>query len=149
MDWGSVQGLLSIAGIAWVVLSVVLIARRATQGFWKLGIKEFWMGTVMLLGVLWACFALILFVISVPPVMGWIEASPMSTSSPDTLWVVDSLPLFYIFSGMAFILYILAKAIIYKPKYSEKERVFLKEGNLRWKKKLGWFGRFIKVKEDG
>lgn len=147
MDWGSLQGLLSIAGIAWVVISIYFIIRRITQGFWKLGLKESWMGTVMLMGMLWACFALIFFVISVPPVMDWIEASSLSRSSPDTLWVINILPFFYTLSGLTLILYILTKAILYKPKYSEEEQVLLKDEKLKWKKKLGWFGRFIKVED--
>lgn len=147
MDWGSLQGLLSIAGIAWVVFSLYLIIRRVTQGFWKLGLKESWMGTVVLMGILWACFALIFFVISVPPVMDWIEASSLSRSSPDTLWVINILPFFYTLSGLTLILYILTKAILYKPKYSEEEQVLLKDEKLKWKKKLGWFGRFIKVED--
>ncbi len=144
MDWSSTQGLISISGIIWGVFSLFLITKRIIQGFWKLGLKEFWMGTVSLIGILWVCFALIFLAMSIPSVMGWIETFPMGGPSSDTLWIISILPIFYTLSGFMFIIYILVKAFTYKPKYSEKEQMFLREEKLKLKERLGWVGRFVK-----
>lgn len=137
----NIDSLFAAIGMAWILLCLLSIITRWIKGFWKLGFKEALVSTLTIGVITWTMLGIIFFILSIPAVVDWVageQASVIGTLHPYLIF-------FYIFTGLTVFILVFGKVISYKPQYSEREQEFLKEENLKWKKKLGWFGRFVKV----
>lgn len=146
-DWFEIPKIFVLAGGVWVLLSIWVIVMRWRRGFWKLGFKEVSQSMVFIGGFTWAMYFLVTSILLLLPLNNWLIAYMEGKEwLESTLWVLNSIPFFYVITILFIACWVLGRTFSYKPKYSEGEKVLLKEERLKWKKKLGWFGKLIKVK---
>ena len=145
-EWFEIPKIFVTIGGVWVLVSVWGIVGRWRKGFWRLGFKEALQSIIRIGGILWVMYFILTSVLFLDPLGSWLTVYIEGEEwSKETLWILNSIPIFYVISILLIACWILGKAFSYKPKYSEEEKAFLKDGRLKMKKRLGWFGRFIKV----
>lgn len=145
-DWNLLQNILVFGGGVILLLETFAIVKRWRQGYWKLGFKETSKSIVLIGGFVWLMYAIVFLAGTVAEVADWSEVLVASAVdlSEESLWIMNSLPMFYTISIALFIIWLSGKIFSYKPKYSDEEKALLEEEKAKVKKKWGWFGRFIK-----
>ena len=136
-----VENVLAGALLFWIVASIGFLVKRKRKGQLKLGLREWFEGFVHIFGFLWLFLFLMVGVLLLRPLVEYFQSLSISG------WFQFALPWAYFWGLLALFCYLLVELWKWKPKYTEEEKAVLLVERLRFKKKLGWFGRFIKIKE--
>jgi len=128
--------------LLWLGFCIVNTFRRRSKGLLKLGLKEWLRGFVFIFGFIWLMLLFMLGIFLVVPLVEFMDRFVLSD------WLKFSVPWAYLWGIIASFSYGLVKLWSWKPKYTELEEAILLEERIQHKKRLGWFGRFIRIKEE-
>ena len=144
MEWFEIPNILVVCGIAWTLASITDVVMKWKKGVWRLGFKEAWRHLVMMGGLVWVLYFITTSIALLIPFTNWFREYSVSRYwSSSTLWILDSIPYFYVATVLLFSVWFLSRVLTYKLRYTEEEEMVYKEEKFGLKKRLGWFGRFI------
>jgi len=128
----------------WFSSSIALLIRRGRRGLIRFGLKEVLEITVRIWGFVFAILLFLLGTMLMPGLLDYL--SSMSGYS----WLSGVLVATYIFGLLFLTLFLVWKVSLWSPKYSEKEQGLILEDKIRFRKSLGRFGKYYRIKEiDG
>ena len=144
MNYFSIPGIFYWAVPLLFVLSMIQIVKRGRKGLWRLGFKETGNSLIWIFGLIYVMFLIVFIVSTTVPITGYFETQALRYETEATRWALMFLPYIYIFTGLMFSIWILVKAWSNPVKYNSKEKEILRKEKMKLKKRLGWFGRFIR-----
>lgn len=137
------MGLLGIVVVGvmsfWFLASIILLVSRHRKGFLKLGMKEVAQSFLQLVGIAWLCLLLCLGIVLIRPLVSYLEGLEPYSS------IFTSLPFVYTAGLLLVWSVLLGKILSWRFNYTDDEKEFLREANLRMRRRLGPLGRFVKV----
>ena len=144
MNYFSIPGIFYWAVPLLFVLGMIQIVKRGRKGLWRLGFKETGNSLIWIFGLIYVMFLIVFIVSTTVPITGYFETQALRYETEATRWALMFLPYIYIFTGLMFSIWILVKAWSNPVKYNSKEKEILRKEKMKLKKRLGWFGRFIR-----
>ena len=144
MNYFSIPGIFYWAVPLLFVLGMIQIVKRGRKGLWRLGFKETGNSLIWIFGLIYVMFLIVFIVSTTVPITGYFETQALRYETEATRWALMFLPYIYIFTGLMFSIWILVKAWSNPIRYNSKEKEILRKEKMKLKKRLGWFGRFIR-----
>ena len=126
------------------VLGMIQIVKRGRKGLWRFGFKEIGNSLVGVFGLISVMFLSIFIVFTTVPIVDYFETQALRYEAGATKWILTILPCIYIITGLLFSIWILAWTWSNPIRYNSKEKEILRNEKMKLKKRLGWFGRFIR-----
>lgn len=141
MGWTSIWLLIALA--CFILFSVAIIIKRSRKGYWRLGLKEVYEGAVYIGCLLWAVYALIFSIATLPWLAGVVDNLIEASDLPDAQWVFGLVLVFYFITAWCIAIWVVVKGATFKAQYTGAEQELKdmeREKQRKWMRdhKLGW-----------